>query len=154
MILECINLHRHAAIAYNKEAMKIPGVGPDVEQAVDHFFGLTFLHNWYPIMLVVVLLGVTAYALYKPQRSRILFMLSAAFLLLHFEYVKHFMDYLLNQSQVTLTTEDPNYRFIWITDKLATRIIPFGLLISGIGTLLGGIYLFIKENPHLIRKKD
>lgn len=116
--------------------MKIPGVGPDVEQAIEHFFGLTFLHNAVPIFLFLAVIASLAWAFHKPTRSKIMLFVGCALLLLHFEYIKHIMPGLLDQTQVTLTTETPNYRFIWITDKLIQRIIPFGLLVGGWGSIL------------------
>lgn len=120
--------------------MKIPGFGPDVEQALGHLFGLTLLHNAVPIVLAGAMVASLIWALHKPTRSKILIFIGVSLLLFHFEYIKHIMPALHDQTQLTLTTETPNYRFIWIVDKLINRLAPIGLLASGWGSIIiGGI---------------
>lgn len=122
--------------------MKIPLVGPDIEQAIEHTIGLTLAHNLVPAMLAVAILISLIWALHKPTRAKILSLVGFSLLLFHFEYIKHIMPALHAQTQLTLTTETPNYRFIWIIDKLINRIVPFGLLIGGwVSILVGGILL-------------
>lgn len=109
----------------------MPFVGPDIEQAIRHTFLLTFLHNAYPIALFFGMIASIGFALYRPSRRSILLFLGLSLLLAHFEYVKHVVEPLLLQTQVTLTTDTPRWKFIWITEKLITKIVPFMLLASG-----------------------
>lgn len=109
----------------------IPFIGPDIEQAIRHTFLLTFLHNAYPIGLFLGIVAGIGYALYHPSRRKILFVVGLSLLLLHFEYQKHIVDPLLQQTQVTLTTVTPRWKFIWLTEKFITKIVPFMLLAGG-----------------------
>lgn len=116
--------------------MKIPGVGPDIEQAIQHFIALTFAHNYYPIALVIGIAGSIAWGLYKPQRVSTLLTLGLTLLFVHFEYIKHAMRPVLEQTQVTLTTMTPNHTFIWLVEKVITRGIPYLMLTSGAGLVM------------------
>ncbi|KXK11076.1 MAG: hypothetical protein UZ22_OP11002000458 [Microgenomates bacterium OLB23] len=109
----------------------LPFAGPDIEQAIRHTFTLTLLHNAYPMVLFLGIVVSISYALYKPSRGSILLFIGLTLLLLHFEYQKHIVSPLLLQTQVTLATETPRYKFIWLTEKFITKIIPFLLLAGG-----------------------
>ncbi len=140
--------------------MKIPGVGPDIEQAIVHLINLTFSHNIFPISLALLIIGTIAWMLYHPTRAKVLLFLGFTLLLLEFEFAKHILPGLLEQTQTTLTTETPNYRFIWIIDKVATKAVPFLLLISGWGSVIVGTILIYrnkkhgKESNHLIKESS
>lgn len=125
--------------------MKIPFVTPDIEQAIQHFLTLTFLHNAYPIALLFICTVVLAMALIKPSRSKILLFTGALLLLVHFEYLKHILDPLKAQTLLTVTTETPRYKFIWFVDKFLTKILPFGLLFGGWLSALVGVYSIFRE---------
>lgn len=126
----------------------LPFVGPDIEQAIRHTFKLTLLHNAYPVVLFFGILISVGFALHKPSRARILFAVGLSLLLMHFEYGKHIADPLLQQTQVTLTTDTVNHRFVWLVNKLITRIIPFFLLVGGVIATITSLLL-----SRLIRKK-
>jgi hypothetical protein len=126
--------------------MKIPMVGPDVEQAVEHTLRLTFLHNFIPIGLALACLGSLIYLILKPSRLRIFLLIGFGLLLLHFEYMKHILEPLTNQTMVTLTTDQHNYGFEWLTSKILTKGVPIILLMGGWGSLIGcGVYFFMKR---------
>lgn len=116
--------------------MKIPGVGPDIEQALQHFVSLTVIHNVYPLLLALVGIAAIASAVHKPERWKILLFIGCGLLLGHFEFMKHIMEPLLEQTHVTLQTETPNYRYLWIIDKSLTRVIPLSLVIGGLVSLV------------------
>ena len=117
--------------------MKIPFVGPDIEQAIDHTLKLSFLHNFIPIALGLACLISLIYLIKKPSRPKVFLLIGFSLLLLHFEYVKHIMEPLNNQTQVTLITDTPHYGFVWIVDKMIRRGIPIVLFMTGWGSLLG-----------------
>jgi len=120
-------------------------IGPDIQQAISHTLFLTLLHNAYPIFLFVAIVVGVGYALYKPSRRRILLIVGLSLLLLHFEYGKHIVDPLVQQTQVTLTTVTPRYKFIWLTEKMLTKIIPFFLLAGGVAATFISA-LFMRQN--------
>lgn len=125
--------------------MKIPFVGPDVEQAVTYTVQLTFSHNAIPIALVAISVAVLLWALHSPSRGKLLLFIGFMALFLDFEYSKHIMQPLIEQTQVSLQTDMPNYRFIWITNKILTRGIPFLLTLTGTIASALGAYLIIKK---------
>lgn len=128
--------------------MKIPFVPADVEQALEHFMKLTFLHNAYPIALLFVCVIALLMALIKPSRSKILVFTGALLLLIHFEYLKHVLDPLKAQTLLTVTTETPRYRFIWFVDKFLTKIFPVGLFVGGWISAIAGVYSILQERKH------
>lgn len=125
--------------------MKIPFLTPDIEQALSHFFRLTFLHNAYPIGLLLICIISLSLAIHKPTRAKLLIFSGALFLLVHFEYLKHILDPLKAQTLLTVTTETPRYKFVWLVDKFLTKILPIGLLASGICAGILGMSQYLKE---------
>lgn len=121
--------------------MKIPAVGPDIEQAISHTIQLTVSHNFVPIILACVIIAFACAAVYKPTRPRVLILIGSSLILLHFEYVKHILPALHAQTQVTLTTETPNYTFIWITEKILVRAVPLAIAMLGWGSLIAALFL-------------
>ncbi|MBP9798346.1 hypothetical protein KBC70_04345 [Candidatus Woesebacteria bacterium] len=132
--------------------MKIPFLTPDIEQALEHFFKLTFLHNAYPIGLLLICIISLALAIHKPTRAKLLIFSSALLLLVHFEYLKHILEPLKAQTLLTVTTETPRYRFVWFVDKFLTKILPVGLLASGICAGILGVTQYFRERPRKEQK--
>lgn len=120
--------------------MRIPFLTPDIEQALSHFFRLTFLHNAYPIGLLLICILSLSLAIHRPTRSKLLIFSGALLLLVHFEYLKHILEPLKAQTLLTVTTETPRYTFVWFIDTFLTKILPAGLLLLGIGAGIAGIY--------------
>lgn len=126
--------------------MKIPFVGPDVEQAVHYTLRLTVLHNFIPIMLSLACLGSLIFLIINPSRLRVLLLIGFGLLLLHFEYLKHIMEPLVNQTTVSLITVDRNYRFEWLVQKMLTKGIPLLLFLTGWICIIGpAAFLFFKK---------
>lgn len=132
--------------------MKIPFLTPDIEQALSHFFKLTFLHNAYPIGLLLICIVSLALAIHKPTRSKLLIFSGALLLLVHFEYLKHILEPLKAQTLLTVTTETPRYKFVWFVDKFLTKILPTLLILGGIGSGIVGIYTAYKERLFKLKK--
>jgi len=134
--------------------MKIPLLGPDLEQAIEHTLKLTFLHNFIPIALALACLGSLIYLIAHPSRLRVFLLIGFSLLLLHFEYVKHIMEPLSNQTLLTLNTDSPNYKFQWFIAKMISRGIPFLLLVGGWGSLAGSAWYIIKRRKHVRKDQE
>lgn len=128
-------------------------IGADVQQAISHTLRLTFLHNVEPFFYAGMAgLSILA-ALIRPTRARIIFSLAWTCLFLEFEYVKHIMLPLRDQTLITLTTIHPHYFFTWVVEKTITRFIPLGLLIAGWGGVIMTSLISIRAYRHGKRKK-
>ncbi len=126
--------------------MKIPFVGPDVEQAVQYTLRLTVLHNLIPLVLGLACLGSLIFLIIKPSRLRVILLIGFSLLLLHFEYLKHIMEPLVNQTTVSLITVDRNYRFEWLILKMLTKGIPILLFLGGLSCFIGPIiFIYLKR---------
>lgn len=134
--------------------MKIPLVGPDVEQAISHTLKLTFSHNFVPLILGLACLGSLFYLIAKPSRVRVFLLMGFVLILGYVEYIKHIQEPLLNQTLVTLTTETPRYTFQWIVEKMITRGIPIILLVGGWGSLIGSFVYIIKTRKDKKKKHE
>src|SRR3989344_8917094 len=119
--------------------MKIPLVGPDVEQAIGYMLRLTFLHNFIPFVLGLACLGTLIWLIARPSRVKIFLLMGFGLLLLDFEYMKHPMEPLKSQTLVTLATETPRYTFQWFVEKMITKGLPLLLLCGGLTCISGSI---------------
>jgi hypothetical protein len=103
----------------------------------------TWLHNYQPIALGFGCLLAIGLMIYKPKRIYMIFFLGFLFLLLQFEYLKHFQKHLEEQTLQTAVLEAGQSKARKAINLFFNRLIPFGLYLGGwglifLGMLIGG----------------
>lgn len=114
-------------------------MSPDTQQNFLVAGMLLVEHNFFALVFFGGIIVSAAIALYKPSRGSVLMLIGFALLLFAFEYQKHILDGLLEQTKGSLITERQSYRLEWLLDKTFGKILPpFFYLIGSICTVAGG----------------
>jgi hypothetical protein len=119
---------------------------PDIQQNMFYTLYFLILHNILPIMFLGGLLLATAWALYKPARKAIFLMIGCALLLFSFEYSKHIVEGLKEQTLNSVITETPHDKLERLITVTLSKILPLVLNITGVAALLVGVFLTSKEH--------
>lgn len=98
------------------------------------------LHNYEAIFYALAIGTVTLWALYKPTRGKILMMWGFIILLFAFEYEKHILEPLRQQTIGSLITERESVRIEYVINKFFTKAVPLGLPILGWMLVIGGAF--------------
>lgn len=114
-------------------------MAPDTQQNILVAMFLLVEHNFFAIVFLCGAIISTGLALYKPSRGAILMIIGFTLLLFAFEYQKHILEGLLEQTKGSLITERQSYRLEWILDKTFGKVLPpflyfIGTIITGVGT--------------------
>jgi len=132
-------------------------ISPDTQQNIFYTIYFMLTHN---ALAVVYSLGIvisTCLLFYKPQRGRVLILWGFIILLFAFEYDKHILDSLKEQTINSLITERESVRIEYYVTKILTKAVPFVLPILGwmliiVGVFFDRIYnIFIRNWKLLIR---
>jgi len=110
----------------------------------------TFLHNSEAIALFVGIIICLGLLFKKPARIYLYFFLSFVFLLARFEYLKHIVDPLEQQTAGVMITENGHFRTKRTLDLFFNDLVPLVLYVGGWGSLFLGILKIGAE----IQKKE
>ncbi|MDP2637567.1 MAG: hypothetical protein Q8P26_00705 [Candidatus Levybacteria bacterium] len=109
----------------------------------------TWLHNNLAIGFLVII-GVSALLLiFRPQRKFFLFFLGFLFLILEFEYQKHFAEALEQQTVNSIIISGKHLQTRSILEDFFQKLVPFSLWLVGWGLVALGI---IASNEKKISK--
>ena len=125
-------------------------MSPDTQQNL--FYTLYFLiqHNFIALTYSIAIILITFHILWKPTRGKILILWGFIILLFAFEYSKHILEPLREQTIQSLITERQSIRIEYYIDKFLIKIVPLGLPIFGwmlisIGFFFDSLFLLIKK---------
>lgn len=119
---------------------------PDLRQNIFYTVYFTVTHNL-PVFIYGAGIFVFAIlALHKPRRSFILLLLGFIILLFSFEYEKHILEGLKEQTINALITIKEYGLVRRIINFVLVKALPLGMPIIGWILVLGGAYLNIKED--------
>ncbi len=108
-----------------------PAVTPDLQQNIVNTVYLLFAHNYIAFAYFSgVLIGIYL-ALSRPSRYSTLILLGFAVLLFSFEYDKHLIDPLRNQTITSLITATPHYKVSRIIDLFISEVLPILFYVTG-----------------------
>lgn len=106
-------------------------MSPDTQQNLLYTIYFIFLHNFEAILYSFGIIGATAWAFYKPTRGKLLMIWGFIILLFAFEYDKHILEPLKEQTIQSLVTQRESPRIVHIIDKVLVRIVPKALPLLG-----------------------
>lgn len=120
-------------------------MAPDTQQNLIYTIYFIILHNSLPILYSIGIIVSLLLAFFKPTRSAILMMLGFIILLFAFEYSKHIIEPLKEQTKNSLITVRQSYRIERTIHIVIARLIPLGLPILGWLMVLIGSWLGIPQ---------
>jgi len=118
-------------------------MSPDTLQNIIIAARLLVQHNFIAIFFFLGIIISTIFALFKPKRAFILFMIGFSLLLLGFEYQKHIKDALYVQTKTSIITERESYRLERIISVSILKVAPVVLETMGTLSILIGTVLLI-----------
>lgn len=101
---------------------------------------LTFAHNEYAIAFFIGALLSVISLIYKPSRSKVLLLIAFTTLLIGFEYEKHIMEPLMDQTLNSLGVNEGGSRSGSLLAKIFKILLPFGFFTVGWGLLFGVLF--------------
>lgn len=131
-------------------------LSPALQQGLFDLIYFTWLHNSEAIAYFIGCVLTLVLQFIKPRRLNLLFFIGFLLLLLEFQYVKHIVEPLEQQTlQTVLQQGASGVRFTKITGIFLEKLVPFGLYLSGWGTIFTGIWIGNKKvNDVLIDNKN
>lgn len=117
----------------------------DLQQNVFYAVYFTVTHNL-PVFVYGAGIGVSALmAIIKPKRSYVLFLLGFIILLFAFEYQKHILDGLKEQTINALITVQEHNLVRRVVNIILIKLLPIGMPVVGWSFIILGIYLHKKK---------
>ena len=110
-------------------------VTPDLQQSIIHTIYALFIHNYIVFAYFFGFLLSVFVSVKKPSRFSVLLMLGFAVLTFSFEYDKHIIEGLRQQTLQSLTTAEPHLRFQRGISVLITEVFPVVFYLLGWGLI-------------------
>jgi hypothetical protein len=110
-----------------------------MKEGLFNFVYFTFLHNSEVFGYALASLTALLMLLKKPSRRMVFFFVGFLLLVFHFEYQKHIVAGLAEQTVDTIFIEEGNYRARWLTSVGIYHLLPLLAWIGGWGGVLLGI---------------
>lgn len=115
-------------------------ITPDLQQNIFITIYLLFSHNYIVIAYFVGFLISIALALYRPSRFAALVLLGFAVLLFSYEYDKHIIEGLRQQTLTSLVTAEPHFKLQRLINVVISELLPVFFYILGWGLLFTAIF--------------
>ncbi|OGG14001.1 hypothetical protein A3D77_03385 [Candidatus Gottesmanbacteria bacterium RIFCSPHIGHO2_02_FULL_39_11] len=124
-------------------------IAPDLSQNIATTIYLIFAHNYIAFAYLTGMLVGIGLAIWKPSRFSLFVFLGFAILLFSFEYDKHIIEPLRNQTITSLVTVTPHYKVSKVIDALISEIFPVLFYTVGWGMVFTSIvYAGVKLGKH------
>ena len=120
-------------------------ITPDLKQNILYTVYFTVIHNIPVFVYGTGILVAVIFAIIKPARSYIFFLLGFILLLFAYEYQKHILDGLKEQTINALITIQEHNKVRRIVNIVLIKLLPFFLPLIGWVFVLLGVYLLKKE---------
>jgi len=124
---------------------------PDLKQNILYTVYFTVTHNIPVFIYGTGILIFALFAIIKPRRSFILLLLGCIVLLFAFEYEKHILDGLKEQTINALITIQEHNFVRRIINIFLVKLLPLLMPLMGWMLVIGGIFLFKKETSTKVK---
>ena len=118
----------------------VSAISPDIGQSMMVTLYLMFSHNYEAIAYFSGMLLGIALSVWKPSRFSIFVLLGFAVLLFSFEYDKHIITGLRNQTLLSLSTAQPHLRFQRLINLFISEFLPIFFYVLGWGMIFTSIF--------------
>lgn len=109
----------------------MPPITTDLSVNINNTIYLTIIHNYVLFIYVLGFLISIFWSIKKPSRSHTLLILGFILLILYFEYTKHIIDGLKEQTLNSLITANPHYTAKKWLNIFIEDLAPIFLFVSG-----------------------
>ncbi len=117
----------------------------DLQQNVFYTVYFTVTHNL-PVFIYGTGIGISAlFAIVRPKRSYVMFLLGFIILLFAFEYQKHILESLKEQTINALITVQEHNLVRRVINIVLIKLLPLGMPLAGWSLIIGGIFLHKKK---------
>lgn len=123
----------------------MPPITSDLSANINNTVYLTIIHNYALFIYIFGFLVSIFWSIKKPSRSHTLVMLGFILLIFHFEYTKHIIDSLKEQTINSIITANPHYTAKKWLNILLEDLTPIFLFCSGWLLLLIG---YLTKQPN------
>ncbi len=120
-------------------------ITPDLKQNILYTVYFTITHNMPVFVYGAGILVSVIFAIIKPSRSYIFFLLGFILLLFAYEYQKHILDGLKEQTINALITIQEHNKVRRLVNIILVKAAPILLPLTGWGFILVGVYLLKRE---------
>ncbi|MBI4973837.1 hypothetical protein HZC27_04475 [Candidatus Roizmanbacteria bacterium] len=120
-------------------------ITPDLKQNIFYALFFTITHNALALFYFCGMLVAIGLSLYRPSRKSIFLLLGFSLLLFGFEYNKHILEGLREQTLNALITIQEHNKVRRIINIITLKLLPFFLPVAGWGLVLLSGFLFFKE---------
>ncbi|MFA5136358.1 MAG: hypothetical protein WC489_03100 [Patescibacteria group bacterium] len=128
-------------------------IPPDLKQNIFYTLYFTIIHNGVAILYFIGILISAFLSLLKPSRKHVLLLLGFSLLLLGFEYNKHILEGLREQTINALITIQEHNKVRRLINIFYLKALPLFLPVTGWVFIVAAIYLHVKgkrSNEHVI----
>jgi hypothetical protein len=126
-------------------------MAPDTRQNILYAIYFLITHNAEALFYALCIIVTTILAIFKPTRGKIFIMWGFIILLFAFEYNKHILEPLRQQTITSLITERQSHRIEHTINYTLTRVLPKGLPIAGWMLVIFGF--FFDKITHIVYKQ-
>ena len=109
----------------------IESLSPDLQQNLIHTVYALFVHNYIVFAYFFGFLISVLISIFRPSRFSVLLMLGFAVLTFSFEYDKHIIEGLRQQTLQSLITYKPHYRAQRLVDLVISELLPVVFYLTG-----------------------
>ena len=120
----------------------------DLQQNISITLQLTFLHNYVAIFYFVGLIFSIIWSLYRPSRAATFAFIGFGLLLFSFEYTKHILEPLKEQTENSVITMTEHHLARRILDLWLVRLTPVCSVVFGFISLIISALLSFKNFSH------
>lgn len=111
-------------------------ISPELQQGIVNLLYFTWLHNAEMLAYAAGTALSILLLIKQPRRSLVFLLLGFSVLMIEFQYVKHIVEPLLDQTmQTVLETGAQATRFSSLLRLLLSKILPLGLYVVGWGSI-------------------
>ncbi|OGG06244.1 hypothetical protein A3D05_03715 [Candidatus Gottesmanbacteria bacterium RIFCSPHIGHO2_02_FULL_40_24] len=115
------------------------GMAPDLRQNIIVTLYLLFSHNYIAFAYFTgIILGIIL-SIWKPSRFSVFILLGFAVLLFSYEYDKHIIAGLREQTLQSIITVTPHFRFQRLINLFISEILPVVFYVSGWGLVFAAV---------------
>lgn len=123
-------------------------VSPDLRQNIIVTLYLLFTHNQLAIAYFLGLILSIGLSIWRPSRFATFLLIGFSLLLFQYEYDKHIITGLREQTMQSLITQQPHFRTQRLINLALSDLVPIGLFVAGWGCIYAAVLWAAKRSAN------